>query len=481
MSGNEGPHPPSEAALGIFVRGLRAGPRGQVIALGAGALASVIAARLLTADQFGVVATGTALVTLLGVGASLQVNVQVSRTRDARLVAAGLRLARRATLVVVALTLGLAWLSASTGWDVTPTLLVALVPIAAVEPIQQVIAGRVAAEGRAGASAVLSALPAALRLVLLLGLVPLGEDSATAVAIAYSLAAAGGLVGARILAGPPPAAPEGQPPVGISSMITDGLKLTLVATSWLVILRTDLIVLSILAPGDEVGRYAAATRVMDLVQGLYAGLMLLLIPATSVRGSRPDAILRAGQVVPTRLLVPLTVYLATWGAEAIDLAFGGAYGDVRGPLAALSVGVLVHVVSGPAGNILVAQRRDGLVALTAGSGAVLNLALSLALGRILGSVGVAMSTAATIVFLNAVYLATLRRDGPIYFAESRYAAIIAVAGSLVLAPMHLVLHGHVGALVAGVVTVGLITVGARSPRTRRVMELADPRVGPRQT
>jgi O-antigen/teichoic acid export membrane protein len=180
----------------------------------------------------------------------------------------------------------------------------------------------------------------------------------------------------------------------------------------------DVLVAGTLLNSHQVATLGAALRYWAVVLGAIPALGAIL----RVRTAQVDIVdSRANQrsmlyswirraTIPAVVLVGVTAALAPVLIPKLD---GGKYPGSVSALQIFLITALVAYVTAPAGVILLAQRRYGVLAVIQAGGLAVNLAGDIAVARPFGVLGIAVvsSVAYTAVGL-AVTLASLSREGP---------------------------------------------------------------------
>lgn len=191
------------------------------------------------------------------------------------------------------------------------------------------------------------------------------------------------------------------------------LPLFLIAGMQLLITRMDIMLLGALAGHEDAGRYAAASRVADLVVFALASANVIVAPLIAGLHARDDIaglqrMLNALARAVLLLTLPLVPLIAVFGQPILGL-FGAGYEVAYVPLLILVCGQVVNALSGPVDFVMAMTgqqvRMLQILALATG----LNLVLNLALIPSLGLVGAAIATASTTVFWNLCMRWVVRR------------------------------------------------------------------------
>lgn len=227
-----------------------------------------------------------------------------------------------------------------------------------------------------------------------------------------------------------------------------GAKSFLIETADKVRLQIDVVVIGAFLGAAAIVRYNIALRIVSYLAQLGMSAIQVTIPLFSAHAARATrrtlrrdfaiasriAAIFGGLAIGGAMVVGETV-IALWIGE--DYASAAIYLYVLGPPLAL------ELAQTPAKNLMVAQNRHGAIAALAWGEAVANIALSIALLRAYGPLGVAIGTAIPMtiargfiqpalvaranglpmatVFMHSTgaVLATVALQAPVYFAMER--------------------------------------------------------------
>lgn len=159
--------------------------------------------------------------------------------------------------------------------------------------------------------------------------------------------------------------------------------------------RFDVIALSSAVTERDLGLYAAAFRVIDLLL-LVPGLMLQVVFPTLVAGEAGHARLAARyrrvESVLVMIGLPAAAFLWVAATPTLVLTAGPAYADGGPSLALLALGMLAVYVSNGMLYVLVATGRSRALLAWSAAGAAVSVGLSLALVPTSGALGAGIAT-----------------------------------------------------------------------------------------
>ena len=191
------------------------------------------------------------------------------------------------------------------------------------------------------------------------------------------------------------------------------LPLLLNGSFWMLLSRTDVLLLGFFVPSSEVGMYSIAVRLAGGLVFMLNAVEAVAAPMfTSIHGQgRPEALQRFVTAAARWSLGPSLL------AAAVLFAFGGPILGLFDPsfvaaqeeLLLLVAAQLFNAATGPVGGLLsmtgLHTRLTRIIAWTCG----LNLLLNAALIPFLGLLGAALATACSTVIYNAWLYVTARR------------------------------------------------------------------------
>lgn len=397
---------PPDDRLALLSSGMRAGVVSRGAMMAATLATFTLIARSVDAAAFGALALAVAIAGVAGMIGSLQTRTLLSR-------APGVGLARRVVPVVTAsaavaaaVTVGLATVVPLVD-AVLGSLLLRLVPLVLVEPVLQIAQGDLASRGDARRLGVTEAVAPVARLSMTLVVAFAGGDVfAFATGISVGSVVATGVV----LALASPLQTADHLPFSVGAQLRASLGLIVVSLNWVLISRTDVVVLGLVSSEAELGAYAAAQRLLDMLLSMQGALMLTVLPSAAASTRRElGEIFHVARSIPIGLLMPGAMFMAVWGDQVVRLIFGE---DLVGPFAvyvAFGAAAAIHVATGPVGALRIAAGQERQTALVALWAIVINLAASALLGLWCGATGVAVATLVTMAWMNTVNLLGLRR------------------------------------------------------------------------
>lgn len=426
--------PPAGAKAGAVANLLRgaAGSLGlNLVNSGLTFLATVIVARVLSVEDFGVFAFVVALGLLLAVPAVLGFDRLVIRevaaylARSAWPLMRGLVISANVIVFVNAAMLALAagTIAALTTADdvLRSAVLVGLLAIPAMA------VGRVGQGVLMGLHRVVSAQAPdlALRPALFLGfvavvvlLLPGGLDSRVAVGLhVASVVVATGATLVLMRRWWPREASVSAAQYETRTWGRSALALTLLNGVMVINAQSGTVMLGLLRSTDEAGLFSVASRGAMLIAFGLGAVNAALQPTVSRLWTmgRMEELQHLVTVSARAVLVfslPVTLVFVVFATEILTVAFGAGYATAGPAFAVLSAAQLVNAAIGSVGALLImtGHQRDAALGIAVGAG--LNIVLGLVLIPMAGALGAALAAAISIATWNILLaLAAVRRLG----------------------------------------------------------------------
>ena len=395
-------------------------------------LTSVVLARWMGAEGYGVYATAMALAILLTVPTGLGLPTLVVRLLARYrlhwqwgLMRGLLVRGNQAVLTVSLATAGLAavviWASADRlGADraTTYSLAMLLIPLTALGAMRS-------AALRGLHHVILGQLPEnlimpGLFLALAVGFwVTQGETAALSpqwaiFARVVATAAAFGVGAALLLKRIPPAVREATPEFDLRAWARSALPLLFIAGINIINTQTDILMLAALRGGESAGVYQAAVRGAELVafslvivnMAIQPSIARLYAAGDNVRLQR---LVTLGARATTAAALPLAAVMILWGAPIMAAVFGNDFARGAVALGILSAAQLVNAFTGPANSLLdmTGHQDDTLKAMIAG--VLINVTLNAVLIPRWDIVGAAVATGTSLIVWNVLLVILVMR------------------------------------------------------------------------
>lgn len=182
------------------------------------------------------------------------------------------------------------------------------------------------------------------------------------------------------------------------------LPMAFVGLSRQVINRTDMVMLGIMENMEVVGVYGAASRLAGMSVFVSAAITTIAAPLLSSAYHSKQLgefrlVLRKSIMWSSMTGVPLLAIMLLW-PEMILRCFGDDFTAGGRLLQILALGQFVNAATGPVGIALLMSDREGLVALSNGVAAVVNIFANYLLIAKIGAMGAAIATCSCIALLN---------------------------------------------------------------------------------
>jgi O-antigen/teichoic acid export membrane protein len=204
-----------------------------------------------------------------------------------------------------------------------------------------------------------------------------------------------------------------HPPPAIREILGTSTAMGLRSAASVLFVSSSLWVLSWARPHEDVAVYGVAATLLQVMAAI-PSIANFVIPqefAVLHADGRSAEMERLARTAATLVAILSAVCLAgllLLGRPLVRLAYGESYMGAWGILLVLAVGSFWDCASGGAGYVLqMAGYHVRLLLLTVG-GALLNVALSLALAPLWGGYGIALSTTVTLIALNVAMVKSAR-------------------------------------------------------------------------
>ncbi|MGD8495006.1 MAG: flippase [Gemmatimonadales bacterium] len=185
------------------------------------------------------------------------------------------------------------------------------------------------------------------------------------------------------------------------------LPLTLLAGLAMINNQMDVVMLGVLGPPADVGVYKVAFSASTPIVFALGAINVVVAPyfsrayASGDRGALQRLATWSARV-SIAVALPGAVVLILFGGPLLDFVFGSEFARGASALALLVGGNLIAVAAGSVGNILNMTGHEGDTVFASGVAALSNLVLNLALIPVLGIRGAAAATALSLVLWNVI-------------------------------------------------------------------------------
>ena len=178
--------------------------------------------------------------------------------------------------------------------------------------------------------------------------------------------------------------------------------------------RADILVLGLMVAPNDVGVYAVAMRLAELV--LFVPIAINITITSSVaqlyaekNNLKLEKLVRRAVAAQTMCAIPVVAVITFFGADLVGWLFGEEYSGGISVLWVLLVGHVTNIVLGPADVILNMSGFEKVTARALAFASIGNVALNLTLIPILGIIGAALATSVTAVVWNTLLAIYARR------------------------------------------------------------------------
>jgi O-antigen/teichoic acid export membrane protein len=209
---------------------------------------------------------------------------------------------------------------------------------------------------------------------------------------------------------------------GVRSFVRAALYLAVSGATDLVTYSLDRAVLGIFRPASVIGLYEGAVRPRNLVGGLHAALIQVVLPSASSYLATGDEmrtreLLLRGTRYVLAVVLPFTVVLMALSEPILHVWLGRRFDEAAAAMTIFVGTWLVSGTTGVAAGMLVAANRVRALAGYAWGVAGLNLVLSLALTPWLGLEGVVLGTALGYLLMAPVLIRLTLATLPVTLGE----------------------------------------------------------------
>ncbi|MEN3309582.1 MAG: hypothetical protein V7603_5784 [Micromonosporaceae bacterium] len=218
-------------------------------------------------------------------------------------------------------------------------------------------------------------------------------------------------------------------------LVREALPLGLASVVSSAYFSIDMVLIGHLAPGQQVGDYAAAVKVLSIlvaVPGIIMGAALPGLSLAAADGQRLSLLVSRVWHLLAATALPACITVGMFAPLVIALLYGSAYGNAAVLLRVLVLAAVVSVVNNLLSGVLVALRRGPRMLLQNSVGLVGNVLLNISLVPVFGVVASAWATLATeLVVCVAAFVALSGRVqlGPSLAASARPASATTAAAT----------------------------------------------------
>ena len=194
---------------------------------------------------------------------------------------------------------------------------------------------------------------------------------------------------------------------GAWALLRAGVPIGVASLLLLLLLRVDVVLLSLLSNNHEVGLYGAGYRLVDGLQFLTWSFGAAMLPWLS-RATSQRALGRAfmlGVKLEAAALLPIGLLLSCFARPIIELVYGSAYRDAAIPLALLGGTVVCYGLQGFGSTVLIARDAVGTRARVAALVATINVTANCIVIPFAAARGAAAVALGTAVLLATAFVA----------------------------------------------------------------------------
>lgn len=211
----------------------------------------------------------------------------------------------------------------------------------------------------------------------------------------------------------PESARSVKPKFRTSEWVTIALPLFFISGMFMILNRTDIVMIGAITGTEAAGFYSVAARIAELVVfGLtavntIAASIISQLYSTGQHGELQRIVSLAAKGV-FLTVVPVAVIIVLFGKTILGL-FGPGFTVAYVPLVILLTGQTVNAMAGSVGFLMTMTGHEKQAAWIIGTGAAANIALNAVLIPLLGILGAAIATASTTVLWNVAMLIFVRK------------------------------------------------------------------------
>lgn len=169
--------------------------------------------------------------------------------------------------------------------------------------------------------------------------------------------------------------------------------------------QTDILMLGLYVPPEEVGIYkvvvsGAALSLLGLQMANLVIAPRLASYYAKEDGVRLQKLSSMGALLSSALTLPVALLFLMFGEQVLSYVFGPVYAEGHYPLVVLTLGQMVNALFGSVGNLLNMSGNERLSLVCIVFATLINIALNIILIPYLGLMGAAFSTAVSVSSLN---------------------------------------------------------------------------------
>lgn len=212
---------------------------------------------------------------------------------------------------------------------------------------------------------------------------------------------------------------------------------------WVFYYQVDLVMLKSLAPPEEAGFYGAAYRVMEIFSALPRVIFAVFITKLSrcyvtTPEQMPQEIFKATRMV-SAIVLPFLIVASFLQFFLVKLIYGDAFLPAVAPLAIILTSTSLSIFSDFLRRVLMAVRQEQLLPRLLAVTVVLNISVNAFLIPRFGAVGAASATLLSEIALFSISIWALIHVG--YHQIGKLIGAIGLAGLLLIAAPALILRG----------------------------------------
>lgn len=220
------------------------------------------------------------------------------------------------------------------------------------------------------------------------------------------------------------------------ALLRAGVPIGMAVLLLLVMLRVDVVLLSLLGDNAQVGFYAAGYRLVEGVQFLAWSFGAAMLPWLS--RARPGPALARGYTLGLKVnagvLLPLGLLFSCFAAPIVRLVYGPAFAAAAAPLTLLGGTVVLYGLQWFASTVLIARDSPGAIVRVGCAVAAQNVACNLVVIPLAGARGAAaVALSSSLLLAAATVWLSSRRAGGLQLGRAFAGPVLAGTAMLALA------------------------------------------------
>lgn len=200
----------------------------------------------------------------------------------------------------------------------------------------------------------------------------------------------------------------------VRHVIFNSFPFALIGAAGLISGQVDIVILGLLGSASDVGIYKVATQGALLVSfGIQAANIVVSTRFAELHAKnnkiKMQEVAKNSSRINFLFAFPVGLFMIFYGESMINLLFGIEFSRASVPLAILSFGQIVNSYFGSVGVILNMTGNESIVSKTTWFTAIFNLVMNICFINIYGVIGVAIATTMSLVMWNLILFQAVKR------------------------------------------------------------------------